>query len=302
MPEIYIDTAGSQNWTVPADWDIKAPNKIELVGGGGGGGISLIYELYTFFDFNSIPQTNRLGYRFYNYGLGGGGGAYARITNVNLVPGQVIPVSVGGGGEQGVRTAIYSTTGFNKINYGGGGGSTFFGSAESIIFVSSRAGSWNMDYISGFESPQGVNHQGGIFGDPSNTNNVKVPPGFLTTRVDYGQGMSRNYDLSFQIPPSFKTDPFNLPINGRWPTGENPATFPGFPGVAPDNPTFIVNPNNQSFIYGAGGAGEIMQRPGGFASPPTPSFVVVPPQPGNKGVIKITYVSTGTHQNCVWIS
>ena len=302
MPELYIDTPGAGNWTVPADWDVSAPNKIELVGGGGGGGISLIYQLYTFFDFNRTPRQNSLGYRFYNYGLGGGGGAYTRITNINLVPGQVIPVYVGGGGGEGVRSGIYSTEGFNKINYGLAGGSTFFGWEDSVVFVSSRAGSWNLDYISGLELPQNVNHEGGIFVDPFNNNRIKTPPGFLVTRIDYARGMSRNYDLSFQIPSGFKTNPFNLPVSGRWPTVENPATFPGFPGVAPDNPTFIVNPNDQFFIYGAGGAGEIMERRGGFALPPTPSFIAVPPRPGNKGVIKITYVSTGTHQNCVWIS
>lgn len=64
--QIFI-TSGT-SWTVPADWN-SAANTIEALGAGAGG------------------STGGL--------LGGGGGAWAKVTNFSATPGASIPVSIG---------------------------------------------------------------------------------------------------------------------------------------------------------------------------------------------------------------
>jgi hypothetical protein len=73
---VIVLTSGS-SWTVPSNW-CSLNNTIEVIGGGGGGG-------------PGDPGTN-------GPGSGGGGGGYSKITNLNLMPGALIPFSVGAGG------------------------------------------------------------------------------------------------------------------------------------------------------------------------------------------------------------
>ena len=70
-----ITLTASQAWQVPSDW--SANNTIEAYGAGGGGASS---------NSSMIP------------GSGGGGGAYAKIINLSLARGTIIPVVVGEGG------------------------------------------------------------------------------------------------------------------------------------------------------------------------------------------------------------
>src|SRR5437870_1075520 len=59
---IFLATTGTNNWTVPGDWN-SSNNTIEVIGGGGGGG----------------GCSNGRG--------GGGGGAYSKSSSLFLTPG-----------------------------------------------------------------------------------------------------------------------------------------------------------------------------------------------------------------------
>ena len=88
---IFRTTSG--NWTVPADW--TSNNSIECIGGGGGA-----------------------------FGAAAGGGAYSKKSNLALTPGQVISITVGGGGVAG---GVGGTSVFGAsvcVAVGGGAGTT----------------------------------------------------------------------------------------------------------------------------------------------------------------------------------
>ena len=104
-------TSGS-SWTVPANWN-SSSNTIEAIGAGGGG--------------TSYPDT------------AGGGGAYAKISNVSLTPGASVSYSVGAGGAGVVgncwydaalsaqyANTIYSCDSNTYYGAGGNGGATYF--------------------------------------------------------------------------------------------------------------------------------------------------------------------------------
>lgn len=99
--KVIFLTAGS-TWTVPDDWN-SAANTIECIGAGGGG------------------------YRDGSASCGGGGGAYSRISNLKLTPGDVIQYRVGPGG---VADSI-----------SGGGHTWFNGTGLSSASVSAEGGS-----------------------------------------------------------------------------------------------------------------------------------------------------------------
>lgn len=95
MAVIFV---GGSTWTVPADWK-NSNNTIEIIGSGG------------------------VGDSYGNNGYGGGGGAYAKVTNVSLTPGEVITL----------ETASSITLGFGKT--------TFVGSiSTTVLTVSSVTG------------------------------------------------------------------------------------------------------------------------------------------------------------------
>lgn len=117
-------SGGPGTWTVPDDWN-NASNSIEVFGGGAGGCC----------------------YRPGN--MGGGGGAYSKITNLTLTPGAIISFHIGEGGKtqlgnggdtwfkdtatvyaQGGRgqTGGQASAGIGTVKYSGGqggGGSTY---------------------------------------------------------------------------------------------------------------------------------------------------------------------------------
>src|SRR5213075_119063 len=71
---VFLTTADTSPWTVPADWN-NSYNKIEVIGGGGGGS-------------SSITASTT--------GAGGGGGAYSRSDNLILSGTVQFTVGVGG--------------------------------------------------------------------------------------------------------------------------------------------------------------------------------------------------------------
>lgn len=91
---IFLTTAGSASWTVPANWN-SANNKIEVIGAGGGG--------------RGRSGTPRAG----------GGGGYSQINNLSLTPGASISLAVGAGGTGG-------GSGANGAN----GGDTWFNGSD----------------------------------------------------------------------------------------------------------------------------------------------------------------------------
>lgn len=107
--KVIFITAGS-SWTVPDDWNAKA-NTIECIGAGGGG----------------YPQGAQA--------WGGGGGAYSRISNIALTPGQIISYNVGAGGPANSSTidggdTWFNGTGLSSASVSAEGGYTgFYGGA-----------------------------------------------------------------------------------------------------------------------------------------------------------------------------
>ena len=73
---IFLTTADASPWTVPSDWN-SSNNTIEAIGAGGNGTYN-----------GSVPS-------------GGGGGAYAKVSNLSLTPGSTVVFSVGVGGAMG---------------------------------------------------------------------------------------------------------------------------------------------------------------------------------------------------------
>ncbi len=92
MKRVYITTTGTSQWSVPSDFN-SYDNSVECIGGGGAG---------------DDGPTNGLGYQ------GGSGGAYAKVSGVNLIGTTSVTVRVGSGGAINANAA------------GGSGGDTFF--------------------------------------------------------------------------------------------------------------------------------------------------------------------------------
>ncbi len=140
--KVIFLTSGTSSWTVPADWN-SANNKIEAIGAGGSSvGTSGVY--------------------------GGGGGAYAKITNLALTPGAVIPVQIGAGGgavttqfrDSSTLVADYGRNGTASIN---GAGGTVANSVGSVKYKGGDAGSWVSDAPGGggAAGPNGAGGNGG---------------------------------------------------------------------------------------------------------------------------------------------
>lgn len=70
---LFLTSSGLNSWTVPSDWN-PVSNRIECIGAGGSGAA--------------------IG----NNAVGGGGGAYATITNISLTAGSAINYFIGAGG------------------------------------------------------------------------------------------------------------------------------------------------------------------------------------------------------------
>ena len=76
--KIILTATGTNNWTVPVDWN-NAANSIEVIGAGGDGGTG---------GFNAGAG-------------GGGGGGYGKITNQTLTPGASISYTIANHGSAG---------------------------------------------------------------------------------------------------------------------------------------------------------------------------------------------------------
>lgn len=114
MPVIFLKTTGDlQNWTVPRDWN-SADNTIEVLGGGGG-------------------PAGSLGDVF--GGSAAAGADYAKVTNLPLTPGALVPYSVGPGGNPGANDATASL-----MRGQDGGDSWFNGSTLAGSSVGARGG------------------------------------------------------------------------------------------------------------------------------------------------------------------
>ena len=83
--QIFL-TSGT-SWTVPSDWN-NTNNTIEVIGGGGGGGGG----------FSDSSGSGGGG------GGAGGGGAYSKVSNVTLLPGATVTISVGNAGGGGAAS------------------------------------------------------------------------------------------------------------------------------------------------------------------------------------------------------
>ncbi len=94
VKRIFLTTTGANTWTVPGDWN-SANNTIECIGGGASG-----------LRVGFIPIV-ALG--------GGGGGAYARISNLALTAGSSIDYTVGEGGT----STDGGDTWFNSSSFAG---------------------------------------------------------------------------------------------------------------------------------------------------------------------------------------
>lgn len=77
---IFLTNTAATSWTVPSDWN-SSNNTIEVIGGGAGGSLGLL-----------APEF---------YSVGGGGGAYSKVTNVSLTGGVSVGIQVGDGGTAG---------------------------------------------------------------------------------------------------------------------------------------------------------------------------------------------------------
>ena len=108
MTVIVLSTAGTGNWTVPADWN-NSDNYIHCIGGGGGS--------------SGAGNGGRSG--------GGGGGAYAGTPNVTLTPGAVMFIGVGDGGTAGNDSGS---------NAGDGGVTWFGGTSEATALIKADGG------------------------------------------------------------------------------------------------------------------------------------------------------------------
>ena len=109
--QIIFTTTGTNNWTVPSDWN-SASNTIEVIGAGGSGS-------------NGVNGTRN--------GAGGGGGGYGKIANQTLTPGASISYTIATGGSSGdtffnaaslAAASVGSPAGGNGVTTAPGTGAT----------------------------------------------------------------------------------------------------------------------------------------------------------------------------------
>lgn len=115
-PHSIVLNAGTPSWTVPTGWP-SGHNWITLIGAGGSG---------------SARQSATVG------GNGGGGGGFTQKANVNLTPGQVVPVSIPAGGSGSICSfnsgAVTAKSGANATTATAGAGGTA-GTGGDVSFV-----------------------------------------------------------------------------------------------------------------------------------------------------------------------
>jgi len=160
---VVIFLTSGTTWTVPSDWD-SSNNKIEVIGGGGGGGSpywfggggggSTAFGAYLIAtggagggasagcsggqggglvsggsgDNGDCSGAN---------GSGGGGGAYSKAVNVPLIPGAIVNIYIGAGGQGGSYGSASGGSGYHSGGsgafYGGGGGAGSTGNGGDAL-------------------------------------------------------------------------------------------------------------------------------------------------------------------------
>ncbi|KLN58857.1 hypothetical protein WH96_20795, partial [Kiloniella spongiae] len=156
----FHHTSGVLNWTVPSD---VAAVKVTLVGAGGSGG-----QNGTWVGSGSFVPG----------GGGGGGGAGAVVQKILAVtPGDIIPVTIGGGAE----ASIYAHPVYGKNTDGTGGQQSTFGTLLTAAPGLGGGGGYSQYRSSGAGGAAGtgavasggdllnINGQDGTVGDPSST-------------------------------------------------------------------------------------------------------------------------------------
>lgn len=112
---INFTTPGTSTWTVPAG--VSSISIYCWGGGGGGGGASYGANTSNTWSFTGV-------------GKGGGSGGFNKVINYSVVPGQVLNVTVGAGGQY--NTVVYNTS--------GSGGDSFVKNASNLNIVSAGGG------------------------------------------------------------------------------------------------------------------------------------------------------------------
>jgi len=119
--DTQVYTPGSQVYTVPGTYTFTVPPltttlNMEVWGGGGGSGSNTL---------GSPNYTDCMSSDTYTGGGGGGSGGRQIVTNIAVVPGQIIDVVVGAGGAGGTQGGWgYSAT-LPLRTYGATGGSSY---------------------------------------------------------------------------------------------------------------------------------------------------------------------------------
>ena len=176
VSKVVILTSGS-SWTVPDDWN-NANNSVECIGGGAGG--------------NGSPGD------FHNQ-YGGGGGAYAKVSNFTFTVGSSVSYQIGAGGAARVAD---SGSGDHCCS-GLPGGNSWFSSAATLLAagapsitggsVASSIG--NVRYAGG-NSSSSTSPGGGAGGPTGNGGNSTgsggAGGGTITAGVSAGNGAPAN--------------------------------------------------------------------------------------------------------------
>ncbi len=116
--QIFLTSTASTTWTVPVDWN-NASNTIECVGAGGNG-----------------AQNATLRHP----GAGGGGGAYAKVTNQALSAGSVVIKIAAGGSATGTYITNNAGTIILDCGAGGNAANTTVGAGGTVITGVGNAG------------------------------------------------------------------------------------------------------------------------------------------------------------------
>jgi hypothetical protein len=152
---ITIFLSSGSSWTVPADWN-SSDNTIEAIGAGGDG----TYDAY------------------WGNAYSGGGGAYAKVTNLSLTPGGSVSYRIGAhGGSTGSGTSPTANTWFKDgstlVAAGGatdGNGGTTGNSVGSTKYAGGNPGagcSWTDGY-GNYWNPGGAGGAAGLHGAGNN--------------------------------------------------------------------------------------------------------------------------------------
>lgn len=121
---IYLTTTGSNNWSVPADWN-STDNLVEAIGGGGSGASG-----------GTISATIGRG------GGGGGGGAFALKANIGLSPGGTAPYSINAGANTNFNSGeVIAVAGSGASVQNGGAGGAAGSCTPSTGAISGGGGS-----------------------------------------------------------------------------------------------------------------------------------------------------------------